>query len=111
MHAPAVESTDTHQHQINMVFTNPSTEDVNYPLTVNDIAQVQEDDAVLKKLSTTDKYPIQWYRIHKSYAKMATWSPPKFCSVEQLVGTTTTCSILDTNVLKRHYMQPCIGKV
>jgi hypothetical protein len=34
MHAPTEESTHTHQHQINMVFTNHSKEDVIYPFTV-----------------------------------------------------------------------------
>jgi hypothetical protein len=59
MHAPIEESTHTHQHQINMVFTNGSKEDVIYPLTVNEIAQAQEDDVVLKKLSKADKYNTQ----------------------------------------------------
>ena len=59
MHAPTEESTITHQHQINMVFTNHSEEDVIYPLTVKEIAQAQEDDLVLKKLSKTDKYSSQ----------------------------------------------------
>ena len=59
MHAPTEESTITHQHQINMVFANRSKEDVIYPLTVMEIAQAQEDDLVLKKLSKTDKYSTQ----------------------------------------------------
>ena len=48
--APTEESTYTHQHQINMVFTNHSKKDIIYPLTVKEIAQAQKDDAVLKKL-------------------------------------------------------------
>jgi len=59
MHAPTEESTHTHQHQINMVFANRSKEDVIYPLTVKEIAQAQEDHAVLKKLSKTDKSSTQ----------------------------------------------------
>jgi hypothetical protein len=59
MHAPTEESTYTHQHQINMGFANHSKEDVIYPLTVKEIAQAQDDDAVLKKLSKTDKYSTQ----------------------------------------------------
>jgi len=59
MHAPIEESTHTRQHQIKMVFANHSEEDVIYPLTVKEIAQAQEDDAVLKKLSKTDKYSTQ----------------------------------------------------
>ena len=59
MHAPTAESTITHQHQMNMVFANRSKEDVIYPLTVKEIAQAQEDDIVLKKLSKTDKYSTQ----------------------------------------------------
>jgi hypothetical protein len=54
--APVEESTDTHQPKINTVFTNRSEEDVIYPLTLKEIAQAQKDDAVLKKLSKTDKY-------------------------------------------------------
>jgi hypothetical protein len=59
MHALKEESTIMHQHQINMVFTNCSKEDVIYPLTVKEIAQAQENDSVLKKLSKTDKYSTQ----------------------------------------------------
>jgi hypothetical protein len=33
MHAPTEESTHTHQHQMNMVFTNHSEENVIYPFT------------------------------------------------------------------------------
>jgi hypothetical protein len=58
MHAPTEESTITHQHQINTVFANHSKEDVIYPLTVKEIAQAQEDDSVLKKLSKTDSIQI-----------------------------------------------------
>ena len=46
MHAPTAESTQAHQHQINMVFANHSKKDVIYPLTVKEIAQAQEDDVV-----------------------------------------------------------------
>jgi hypothetical protein len=59
MHAPTEESTHTHQHQMNMVFTSHSKEDAIYPLTVKDIAQAQKDSAVLKKQSKTDKYSTQ----------------------------------------------------
>ena len=58
MHAPTEEST-MHQHQLNMVFTNRNEEDLIYPLTVKKIAQAEEDDLVLKKLSKTDKYSTQ----------------------------------------------------
>ena len=47
------------QKQINVVFANRSKEDVIYPLTVKEITQAQKDDAVLKKLSKTDKYSTQ----------------------------------------------------
>ena len=56
MHAPTEESTHTLQYQLNMVFTNCSEEDTINHLTVKEIAQAQEDDAVLKNLSKTDKY-------------------------------------------------------
>jgi hypothetical protein len=59
MHATTEETTHTHQHQINIVFANCSKEDVMYPVTVKEIAQAQEDDAVQKKLSNTDKYSTQ----------------------------------------------------
>jgi hypothetical protein len=59
MHAPTVKSTHTHQHQMNMLFANCSKEDAIYPLTVNEIEQAQKDNAVLKKLSKTDKYSTQ----------------------------------------------------
>jgi len=42
-----------------MVFANRSEGDVIYPLTVKEIAQAQEDDIVLKKLSNIDKYSAQ----------------------------------------------------
>ena len=45
---------------MNMVFVNCSKEDVIYPLTVKEIAQAQEDNFVLKKLSNTDKYSTQF---------------------------------------------------
>jgi predicted GIY-YIG superfamily endonuclease len=59
MHAPTEESTHTHQHQINMVFSNCSKKDIIYPLTVQEIAQAQKDESVLKKLSKTDKCSTQ----------------------------------------------------
>jgi hypothetical protein len=56
---------------MNMVFANCSKEDVIYPLTLTEIAQAQEDNAVLKKLIKTEKYSTQLVKIHKSYAKVA----------------------------------------
>ena len=44
---------------MNIVFANRREEDVIYPLTVKEIAQAQEDDIGLKKLSKTDKYSTQ----------------------------------------------------
>jgi hypothetical protein len=44
---------------MNTVFTNHSEEDVIYRLTVKEIAQAQEDDIVMKKLSKTDKHSTQ----------------------------------------------------
>ena len=60
MHAPTEESTHTHQHQIYMVFATRSEEDVIYPFTnlQKEIAQAQEDNAVLKKLSKPDSIPL-----------------------------------------------------
>jgi hypothetical protein len=59
MHAPTAGNTQAHKHQINIVFAHHSEEDVIYPLTVKEIAQAQEDNAVLKKLRKTDKYSTQ----------------------------------------------------
>jgi hypothetical protein len=58
MHAPTEES--THTHQIDMVFASHSKEDVIYPLTIKEIAQAQEDNSDLKKLSKTDRIPLNW---------------------------------------------------
>jgi hypothetical protein len=59
MHALIKESTSTHQQQMNMAFANYSEEGAIYPLTVKEFAQAQTDDAVLKKVSKTDKYSTQ----------------------------------------------------
>ena len=59
MHAPPEESSTNQQHKMNMVFANCSREDAIYPLTVKEIVLAQEDNAVLKKLSKTDKYSTQ----------------------------------------------------
>ncbi len=111
MHAPPEESSSNQQHQMNMVFANHCEEDVIYRLTVKESALAQGDESVVKKLSKTERYSTQLVEIHKSYARMARWPPPKFFRVEQFVGNTTTCSILDMHVLKRCYMNQCIGKV
>ena len=58
-HAPTEESTQKHQHHMNMVLANRSKEDVIYPLTVKEIAQAHKDNIVLKKLRKTDKYSTQ----------------------------------------------------
>jgi hypothetical protein len=77
MHAPTEESTIIHQHQMNMVFANRSEEDVIYPLTVNEIAQAQEDDSVLKKLSKTDKYSTELLEDTKVLGKDGKMVTPK----------------------------------
>jgi hypothetical protein len=107
MHAPTEESTYTHQHKINIVFANCSEEDVIYPLIVQEIAQSQKDNTVLKKLSKTDKYSTQLIedtQVLCKHGKMVIHSK-SFCT-EQLAGITTTCSILDiitcSNVLERY---------
>jgi hypothetical protein len=64
MHAPTEESKHTHQHQINMVFANRSKKDVIYPLTVKEIAQAQEDDAVLKVLRGYTSLMQMWQDGH-----------------------------------------------
>jgi hypothetical protein len=56
--APTKESKHIHQHQMGMVFTNCSKVDVIYMFTVKKIAQAQEDDSVLKKLSKTESIPL-----------------------------------------------------
>jgi hypothetical protein len=59
MHAPTEESSHTNEHQINLVFANCSEEDVIYHLTVKEITQAQENNAVLKILTKTYKYSTQ----------------------------------------------------
>jgi len=59
MHACTEESPNDHKKQMNMVFANQSKEDVIYPLTVKEFAQAKKDNAALKKLSKTNKYPTQ----------------------------------------------------
>jgi hypothetical protein len=53
------DSNYNHQNQINTVFANFSKEDVIYPLTVKKITHAQKDNAILKKLSKTEKYSTQ----------------------------------------------------
>jgi hypothetical protein len=107
MHSTSAESTHDHQEQINMVFANNI-----YPLTVYKIAQAQKDNEVLKKLSTHDKYSTQLVEGTQFLCKDGkTVIPTVLFTAEQLPGITTTCSILDTPVLKRRYMQQCIGKI
>ena len=77
MHAPTDKSVITHQHQMNMVFTNHSEEDVIYPLTVKEIAQTQEDNLVLKKLSKTDKYSTQLVEDTQAFCKDGKMVIPK----------------------------------
>ena len=106
MHATNAESPYTHRKQINMVFANCSKEDLIDPLTVKEIAQAQKDNTVLKKLSTHDKDSTQgrgYTQVLCKDGKMVT--PSQFFRTKQLAGTSTTCSILGTPVLKREYMQ------
>ena len=53
---PQKRAQQNQQHQKNMVFVNPSEEDVIYPLTVKEIALAQERDLVLKNLTKMEKY-------------------------------------------------------
>ena len=78
MHAPIEKSPYDHQKQINMVFANHSKEDVIQPLTVKEIAQAQKDDAVLKKLSKTDKYSTQLVEDTQVLCKDGKIVTPKF---------------------------------
>ena len=100
MHAPIEESTHTHQHQIHMLFTDHSKEEVIYLLTIKELAQAQEDDGVLKKLSKTHKYSAQWVDDSQVFCKDGKMDVPKLLSIGQFIGITTTFSILDTHVLK-----------
>ena len=59
IHATSAEITYDRKRQMNMVFANPSKEDVIYPSTVKEISQAQKDDAVLNKLQKHDKYTTQ----------------------------------------------------
>ena len=96
---------------MNMVFANRSKEDVIYPLTVKEIALVQERDLALKKLTKMEKYSTLLIEDTQVLCKDGKMVIPKVVSIEQLVDITTTCSTLDTHVLRRCYTQQCIGKV
>jgi hypothetical protein len=45
---------------MNMVFINHSEEDVIYPLTVKEIAQAQNDDAVLRNSARQTSISLNW---------------------------------------------------
>jgi hypothetical protein len=79
-----------------MVFANHSREDVTFPITVKKIAQAQKDDIVLKKLQKHDKCSTHLVEDTQLLC-------PQFFRTKQLAVITTTCSILNTAVLKRHY--------
>ncbi len=111
MHAPPEESSTNQYHQINMVIANCSKKDVIYPLTVKEIALAQERDLVLKKLTKTEKYSTHLVEDTEVLCKDGKMVTPKFLREEQFIGITTTCSTLDTHVMKRRYTQQCIGKV
>ncbi len=49
-----------YQDDINLVFANPSNEDVIYPLTVHENAEAQKVDTSLKKHK--DQYSTQWVK-------------------------------------------------
>ena len=93
-----------------MVFVNCSKEDVIHLLTVKEIAQTEKDDAVLKKLSKTDKYSMQVVEDTRVLCKDVKWPFPEFFRTKQLAGTTTICSILDTHILKRHYISDVLER-
>jgi hypothetical protein len=96
MHATSAESTYDHQEQINMIFTNHSKEDIIYPLAVKEIAQVQKDNAVLKKLHNHDKYSTQLIEDTQLFCKNGKMVTLTVLQTEQLADITTTCSFLDT---------------
>jgi hypothetical protein len=92
LHAPAEESTNHHQNQIKIVFSNCITEDVIYPLTVEEIAQAQKDNADPKKLQKHDKYSSQLVEDTHLLCKDGN-SGHRQSSSEQLAGITilATC--------------------
>ena len=113
MNIESAESTNNHQEEINLVFANCNKEDAIYPLTVREIAQSQKNNDSLKKLNKHDKCSPQHNssKIQTSYANRGKLSSPLLFNTTQSVGTTTTCSVLDIQDLRKHFMPQCIGKV
>lgn len=80
----------------------------NSPLTIIEIAKVQQDDPVLQKLSKNDKYSIQLVKNTKVLCKNKKMLFLLF-AIGQLAGITTICSALVQHVLKKpfalHYLE------
>ena len=53
------EDVNSHEEKMNFVFANSSEDNAIYPLTVPEIADVQNDDATIKKLSTSDNFSYE----------------------------------------------------
>ena len=71
----------------------------NLPIDIKKIAQAQRDDAVLKKLHK--KHGQYATQLVEDSAKMKDGYPHSSSKTKQLAGIVTTCSILDTPILKR----------
>jgi hypothetical protein len=57
---PAVaEDVQTHEEKMNFVFANSSEDNAIYPLTVPEIAEAQDDDLTIKKLSKKKDYSYE----------------------------------------------------
>ncbi len=57
---PAVaEDVQTHEEKMNFVFANSSEDNAIYPLTVPEIAEAQDDDVTIKKLSKNKDYSYE----------------------------------------------------
>ena len=102
-------NTSAYQDEINLVFANCSEEDVIYPLTVRKIAEAQKLDASLKKRK--DQYSTQLAESTEILCKDGQMVIPTALQQYAVSGTTTICSILDTqtqrnsscwDVLERH---------
>ena len=59
---------------MNSVFANRSEEDVIYPLTVKEIAEAQEADPNIRKLTNDPQYTRQLMETHNYCAKELSWS-------------------------------------
>ena len=97
----------THKHKCNLnhVFTNHSDKVEIYPITAQEVAEAQRDNATPKVF---DK-GVDIRLVNKTYVVCKDGRISHFNGV-QYCGTTTTCNSLDTRVLKIQFKLRCTGR-